>query len=168
MRTEDISERIGEIVEHLGYEYVGTEIVKEAGIQSVRVYAASEKGVFVEDCEKISEEISPFLDDFADRFDDNYLLEVSSPGLERPLFSLADYEKFVGSPVSIKLNVSRQKRRRLSGTILAVENGSVVFDCSGEHKTIPGEDILSGHLVYIEKKGQKKTFKTKGGKKKKK
>ncbi len=164
MNREKISSELKGLTERLGFEFVGVEIVHEAGTQVLRLYVDREGGVSLDDCEKISQEASTLLDGRDQDFDDNYLLEVSSPGIERPLFKLEDYCRFTGHAVSVKLREAFLGRRRVSAKIEGISQENVLLNCDGEALSIPFNSISSAHLVYIEEKGQKKTFKKKGGK----
>ncbi len=164
MNREKISAELKELTERLGFEFVGVELVHEAGTQVLRLYIDAESGVSLDDCEKVSRAADALLDDRDQDFDDNYLLEVSSPGIERPLFKLEDYRRFAGRAVSVKLREPFQGRRRLSVVIGEISGENVLLNCEGEVLSIPFSAISSAHLVYIEEKGQKKTFKKKGGK----
>jgi ribosome maturation factor RimP len=164
MNREKISDELRSLVESLGYQFVGVEFVKEAGTPVLRLYADSPSGIGVDDCEKISQQVSTLLDRMQNDFEDNYLLEVSSPGLERPLFSLDDYARFAGKTASVKLKTPVDGRRRMTAVITGVKGQTVLFSCDGTAVEVPGDAIASGHLLYIEQKGQKKTFEKRGGK----
>ncbi len=164
MNREKISAELKELAEELGFEYVGAEFVREAGTPVLRVYIDREGGVSLDDCEKVSQAAGTMLDARADDFDGNYLLEVSSPGIERPLFSPTDYERFTGRPVSVKLKKPVEGRRRVSAVIEGREGENILLNCGGEPIAVPFEQIGSAHLVYVEEKGQKKTFRKRGGK----
>ena len=98
------------------------------------------------------------LDRRSEEFHESYLLEVSSPGLERPLFSLEDYERFVGKEAAVKLKAPVEGRRRLTAPIAGTQDGAVIFAGDGAPLAIPFEAIAAGHLIYKEEKGQKITF----------
>ncbi|MDY4031576.1 MAG: ribosome maturation factor RimP [Pyramidobacter sp.] len=164
MDMEKISEQLKAFVESLGYEFVGAETVKEAGSQILRVYIDRDGGVGLDDCERCAKDISALLDTAADVFEDHYLLEVSSPGLERPLFKAEDYARFAGRSVSIRLRDVYEGRRRVTAVIEGIKDGAVLLDCGGEPLDLPLAKIQKAHLVYEEEKGQKKTFKKRGGK----
>ena len=165
MEFEKINAELQAIVEGFGYEFVGVEVVEEEGTQVLRLYADTAGGIKVEDCERISEAASTCLDAYESQFAETYLMEVSSPGIERPLFKPSDYERFVGKPASVRLKQPVDGRRRLSGSIAGVHDGIITFDCEGETVEIPFEKVASAHLLYIHEKGKKKTFEKKGGRK---
>lgn len=158
MDKERLKSELKKIVENAGYLFVGVETVKEEGVSVLRVFADSGEGIGVEDCEKISAQIGAMLDRRSEEFHESYLLEVSSPGLERPLFSLEDYERFVGKEAAVKLKAPVEGRRRLTAPISGTQDGAVIFAGDGAPLAIPFEAIAAGHLIYKEEKGQKITF----------
>ena len=165
MDLEKISEELKALTERLGFEYVGMEAVKEAGENILRLYADREGGISLDDCEKIAGEANAFLDEKADEIEGNYLFEVSSPGLDRPLFKLEDYARFVGRVANVRLKCACEGRKRFQATIEGVRDENVQFDSGGEPLDVPFAAIMSARLAYIEQKGQKKTFRKNGGKK---
>ena len=163
MNVDSISEGLKKLTEKLGFEFVGVELVREGGEQILRLYADGEGGMTLDGCERIAGEASAFLDEKADEIEGTYLLEVSSPGLERPLFKIEDYRRFCGRLVNIRLKNAFEGRKRFQATIKEVTDGTVSFDSDGELFDLPFERIMSAKLVYTEQKGQKKTFKKSGG-----
>ncbi len=161
MNREKISAELKMLTERLGFDFVGVEIVHSAGTQVLRLYIDNMGGVTLDDCEEVSQAVDVLLDDREQDFEDNYLLEVSSPGIERPLFRLEDYSRFTGRAVSVKLREPFRGRRRVSAMIDGISQENVLLDCEGEVLSIPLSAISSAHLVYVEEKGQKKTFKKK-------
>lgn len=108
-------------------ELVHTQIVGASNNLTVRVFIDKEGGVTHEDCVSVSRKIDEILD-AEDFIPDNYLLEVSSPGLERELYSLKDFEKFIGSLAKVKTNQPIEGQRNFRGRIVAVENDEIVFE----------------------------------------
>ena len=110
----------------MGFEFVGLEYGGQAGAGGLlRVYIDHTDGIDVDDCADVSHQLSGVLD-VEDPIKGNYILEVSSPGLDRPLFSKRDFERFAGSRVSIKLRVKLQERRRFEGILQGIREGQVV------------------------------------------
>lgn len=143
--------------EALGYECAGFEIVGENGMDILRLYLEMPGGIDTNDCETVSRDISEYLDTIEDELPERYYLEISSPGLERPLFTADDYKRFAGEEAKIHLKGGRV----LSGKIAGVsEDGNTVSLQSGK-ETLQAEldSVKRAHLVYIPKTGQKKTFK---------
>ena len=164
MDIAKISAHLQEIVEKLGFEFVGTELAREAGTRTLRLYADKEGGITLDDCEVIAKEADLYLDGIADDIEEQYLLEVSSPGLERPLFKIEDYARFAGRPANIRLAAPRDGKRRLAAVIVGTDGENVLFSCDGAELSVPFAAIQTGHLAYVEQKGQKKTFNRKKGK----
>ncbi len=108
------------IVIGLEYELVGIKYLPQGKHSLLRIYIDNyDKQITVDDCAKISHQISGALD-VEQLLSGQYQLEVSSPGLDRPLFSLADFLKFVGNEVQLKLSQPLDKQRNISGTIESV------------------------------------------------
>jgi len=150
--ADDMTEQLTPLVEDLGYELVGVEYVSNPKNRLVRVYidqpegvvrteddngnddgvvTLSDSGIDVDDCERVSREVSAWLD-VEDPISGEYSLEVSSPGVERPLFRRAHYERFLGERAEVQLvaplvdEASGQRQRVFKGTL-----ASVIDDASG-------------------------------------
>jgi len=112
------------VLQAMGYRLVRIKISGEAGC-TVQIMAERPDGsMHIEDCEAISRALSPALD-VADPIDRAYRLEISSPGIDRPLVRRSDFERFAGHLVKIEMAVARQGRKRFRGTLSGVEGGSV-------------------------------------------
>lgn len=144
-------------VEALGYKYVGAELVTESDMKILRLYADKRGGLELADSEVIAGEINELLDAHEVLLPRRYFLEVSSPGLERPLFTLGDYREFTGKEVSISL----KGQKRTAGVIKGVSEDGVVIivNVNGETQSVTFDDIRSGKLIYKPEAGEKKTFK---------
>jgi len=138
----------------LGYELLGFEQVQDAGGAVLRVYIDHENGIVVDDCGIVSRHISGLLD-VEDLVRGHYTLEVSSPGLDRPLFKLEHYKKFIGSKVKIKLSRMLDGRRKFKGELRGISDQGVIISLAGstghEEETqeidIPFNMIETGRLV---------------------
>lgn len=130
----------------LGYELVGVEFLSQGRHSLLRVYIDNPAGITVDDCEKASRQVSAVLD-VEDPIPGQYTLEVSSPGLDRPLFKAAHYERFVGSEVQLRLKFAVGGRRKFTGRLTGVREGSVVIDVAGEEMIFPLGDIERGQVV---------------------
>lgn len=143
--------QIRELVERatgaLGYELVGVEWVSHAkGRHLLRVYIDAEDGVNLTDCERVSHQVSGLLE-VEDPVAGDYALEVSSPGLDRPLFELAHFARFVGQTARVKLYAALDGRSNYKGAITAVEGDEVVLEVDGEPVRLPFGKIASARLV---------------------
>ena len=142
------------IVEGLGYECVGIEYHPHPQHGMLRIYIDSPQGILLEDCSKVSHQISGVLD-VEDPIDGNYQLEISSPGEDRPFFKLSQFEQFIGSTVSINLFQAVEKRRKVTGKIASVDNDIVLIEDGENLFKIPFQAMSKARLVpeYLIKKG---------------
>jgi ribosome maturation factor RimP len=124
--TETLRDRLDTLVSSMGYEFVGCELRKHNTGALLRLYIDAEKGVGVDDCSKVSRQVSAMLD-VEDPIQGHYTLEVSSPGLDRPLFELAHYQKFIGREVKVKLFAPLDGRRNFVGVLLRVEDDKITL-----------------------------------------
>ena len=120
-------------VQTLDYELVGVEFHGERANALLRVYIDSEQGITVEDCQRVSHQLSGVLE-VADPIDGPYTLEVSSPGIDRPLFEAGHFERFAGSDVRIQLRELLDGRRKLTGRLLGMRDGLVALVDSEERE----------------------------------
>ena len=133
-------------VEACGFELWGLEFFPQAKRSVLRIYIDSPEGVTVEGCSKVSHQASGILD-VEDPIAGEYMLEVSSPGWDRPLFMLAHYQRFVGSEVSLRLVAPINGRRRFKGAITAVADNVVELLVEGQAIKIPFSQIDKANLV---------------------
>lgn len=142
------------IVEGLGYECVGIEFNSHPKHGLLRVYIDSENGVLLDDCTKVSHQLSGMLD-VEEPILDNYDLEVSSPGTERPFFKLNQFEKFIGSPVTVNLFKPINKQRKITGQIEKVEGDVITIYQADQSIEIPFQAMSKARLApeYLIKKG---------------
>jgi ribosome maturation factor RimP len=133
-------------VESLGYELVGIEYQRGGRRGLLRIYIDAEAGVTVEDCERVSYQVSGVLD-VEDPIPDGYTLEVSSPGLDRPLFSPRDYERFRGAAVRVRTRMAVEGRKNFSGTLEGHRDGSLVLSDEDGERLLPFEAIASTRLI---------------------
>ncbi len=129
----------------MGYEFVGVEYVGEAGRNTLRIYIDTATGVTLEDCESVSHQISGLLD-VEDPVGGAYDLEVSSPGMARPLFRIEDYERFAGELAKIRLAIPEDGRRNFKGKLIGVESGYVVIEVDGQIFKLRFEQIERARL----------------------
>jgi ribosome maturation factor RimP len=134
------------VVEDLGYEFVGLEHSSNPKNPALVLYIDQPDGIAVEDCEKVSREVAALLD-VEDPIPGNYVLEVSSPGLDRPLFTLAHFDQFQGSVVQVTLFAPASGRRRFKGQILGTTDGQVRIEQDGTEVTLDFGNIAKARLV---------------------
>ena len=147
MTNDELSQLLEPAIADLGLELVGIEFSPNAGGSLLRVYIdEAERGVTIDDCERASREISALLD-VNDPVAGRYTLEVSSPGLERPLFTPGHFERFRGEQVKISVNLPLDGRRRFQGRIDAVDDERVTIDQDGKPVAIAHANIAKARLV---------------------
>ena len=135
------------VIEAMGYELVGVEYQLNGSYGTLRVFIDREQGVSLDDCAAISQQVSAILD-VEDPIQQAYDLEISSPGLDRPLFKLADYQRFSGQTVKIKLTTGINGRRNFKGALLGISDASeVLVEVDGMEFALPFGDIAKANLV---------------------
>ena len=143
---------IEKIVVDLGYECVNVALVTEDGRSVLKVMIDSIGGINVGDCEMVSKEINRRLDapdlTTGAEFIDRYYLEVSSPGLERPLFTPADYERFKGKEARIRTGEPIDGRKTHVGFIAASDDTSVTIDTEQGARILRFADITRANLIF--------------------
>ncbi len=129
-----------------GYELVGLEFVRAGEHSTLRIYIDHENGITVDACAEVSHQVSAVLD-VEDPITVAYNLEVSSPGLERPLFKAAHYEQFIGHEVSMVLKMAVANRRKWKGIIHAVEGETVNVIADGQEEYFALSNIAKANLI---------------------
>ncbi len=147
----DVRDRLREIlrsgVEALGFELVEAELVGGGHSPTLRVYIDSPQGITVQDCADVSRQISAILD-VEDPIPGSYVLEVSSPGLDRPLVTPEDFRKRLGETVKVKLRRPLESgRRNLSGQLLEATATGVVVEVDNEKFELAFDLIERARLV---------------------
>ena len=133
-------------VQALGYEVVELEFHSQGRGGLLRVYIDREGGVTVDDCEKVSRQVSAVLD-VEDPIPGAYTLEVSSPGLDRPLRKEADFVRFAGERAKLELLLPKDGRKRYTGTLKGCEAGEVSIEVDGVVHRLPLGDIAKARLI---------------------
>lgn len=145
--TQDkLSDLIAPVVEALGCELWGLEYLTQGRHATLRIFIEKESGVGLEDCEKVSRQVSSVMD-VEDPIASQYTLEVSSPGMDRLLFNLDHYKRSIGEKVSIKLSRKFEERKKLQGVIVGVEDDEVVLQVEDEEYLLPVELIERAHII---------------------
>ena len=149
MDTQALAQRFTEVLADLGLECLGVEFTPSHGQSTLRIYldlldkSATEDGerreIGIEDCETASRELSALLD-VEDPVPGHYVLEVSSPGIDRPLFTAVQFAKASGQEVKLLLKAPLEGRRRLRGKLISVEGEHIVLEAEG--KTFEFEHAL--------------------------
>lgn len=139
------------VITTMGYELVGIEYHAGRGDGLLRVYIDNEAGISLDDCQQVSHQVSGLLD-VEDPIPGNYTLEVSSPGLDRPLFNVEHYRRFSGHQVRLSLihplaNGPKNSKRKLTGLLKGLHNNELVVEVDGTEYSIPLDAIDKARLV---------------------
>ena len=144
-KTEEI---LLPIVEEYGFELVDVEYVKEGGTWYLRTYIDKEGGISIDDCEKVSRRLSDILDE-KDYIDDTYIMEVSSPGLGRPLKKEKDFKRSLGKEVDIRTYRMIDKQKEFTGILKDYDKDTVTIELENETlKTFEKVDIALIRLAF--------------------
>lgn len=147
----DIAARVRDlirgVVESEGLELVHVEFEGRGASSILRVYIDRPGGVTISDCALVSRRAGVLLD-VEDIIPGKYVLEVSSPGIERPLFVPEDYSRFSGREIRLTTIDKIDNRRKFRGIIEDFSNEVLSLDCEGKTFTIPFNNIKKANLVY--------------------
>ena len=145
-KLEQLQALLAPVVEALGYECWGIEFISQGKHSVLRIYIDHANGIFVDDCEKVSRQVSGVLD-VEDPVSSEYTLEVSSPGMDRPLFTLEQYAKHVGEQVKIRLRGPFEGRRNFQGLLRGVEEQDVVVQVDNHEYLLPIDLIDKANII---------------------
>ena len=138
--TDKVAQFARPVVEEHGCSLWDVEYVREGSERFLRLYIDKDGGVDITDCEKISRAVDPILDE-EDPIAESYHFEVCSAGLERALKRPGDFERFMGSPIMIKLYRPRNGLKELPGVLRGYEDGRVTAECGKETITFEKSEI---------------------------
>ncbi|MBM7333143.1 ribosome maturation factor RimP [Alcanivorax marinus] len=143
-RTEQLKELLAPLVEDLGYTLWGIQYLQGRGAV-LRLFIDHEDGITVDDCARVSNEVSGLLD-VEDPIPGEYNLEVSSPGLDRPLFELSQFDRYQGEDVQLTLLAPVAGKRKLTATLVAVDGDTLVVTLDGDTLRIPYSQVDRARL----------------------
>lgn len=133
-------------VEETGKELLGLEFISAGNNSILRLFIDHEDGINVDDCAEVSRQVSAILD-VEDPISSEYNLEVSSPGVDRPLFDLEHYQAVIGETIDVKLAMPLNGRRKFKGTLESIENDTLYVVVDGESYPLIFGNIDKGNLV---------------------
>ena len=134
------------VVNALDYELLTVEYSASGNKSLLRVYIDSPEGINVDDCATVSREVSAILD-VHDPISGKYLLEVSSPGSDRPLVKRAHFEKVVGERIKVKMKLPVMGRQRFTGKLQELDGSALVLEVDNETYDLPLEDVEKANLA---------------------
>ena len=146
MKSVKLNTLIQPIVEQLGYELWGHQYFQQGKYSTLRIYIESPTGVTVDDCQRVSAQVGAVLD-VENPITGQYSLEVSSPGLDRALFTRAHYERFIGQRIQLRLHLPIENRRNFTGTLLTVVDNSITMNVDGIEYQLSIDAIEKANVV---------------------
>ncbi len=144
--SDKIWQCVEPVVTSLGYDFVGAEYGQGDNGMTLRIYIDKEGGILLDDCAAVSHQLSAVLD-VEEPIQTKYVLEVSSPGIDRPLFKLNDFIRFVGQRIKVRSYALILGRRNFSGLLKSVENDEIFIDVDGEVFAIPISSVEQAKLL---------------------
>lgn len=145
--VQQLQELIEPAVAGLGYELWGVQLLSQGRFTTLRIFIDSPMGINVDDCAKVSHQVSGILD-VEDPIQNHYTLEVSSPGIDRPLFTLEQFRRYIGEEVAVRLRIPFEGRRKFAGLLTAVEADDIVVRIDDEEYLLPFESIERANIVF--------------------
>ncbi len=131
----------------MGCELWGLELQAGGKTKLLRIYIdRAEEGVGIEDCERVSRQSSAVLD-VEDVINGEYILEVSSPGMDRPLYELSQYEQYIGEDISLRLRFPYEGRRNFKGRLTGVDGDEIIVVATDHEFLFPVEGIEKANVV---------------------
>tara|TARA_R110000772_G_scaffold189085_5_gene300144 strand:- start:7303 stop:7761 length:459 start_codon:yes stop_codon:yes gene_type:complete len=143
---QKLTEMLTAPVEALGFEMVGIEFVRAGVHSTMRVYIDHPDGISVDHCAEVSHQVSAVLD-VEDPINTEYNLEVSSPGMERPLFKLQHYIDSIGEVVTLRLKMPMGDRRNFKGKLLSESDGMLTVQVDNQEFVLAFANIEKGNVV---------------------
>ena len=145
MDTEYIKEVIEKDIERLGCKVWGLELFGRHSNQTLRIYIDNKDGISVEDCEKVSKHVSKVLDTEND-FSEKYMLEISSPGLDRKFFYKEQYQDFINESIRVTF-FDNDNKKTIKGNLKEVDDISIKLEIKEEIHEIPFSSIIQANLL---------------------
>lgn len=130
-----LQDQLAKLIPAMGYDFVGCELLRQGRVSVLRIYIDNEQGITLTDCTKVSHQVSAMLD-VEDPIQGKYHLEVSSPGLDRPLFSVAQYKKFIGSRIKVRMYNPLNNQRNFVGILQQVDETNHIHLLTDTEKVI--------------------------------
>ncbi len=145
-KTERLNDIVAPAVEAVGFEFLGLEYIAAGKHSILRLYIDSPNGINVDDCATVSRQVSAVMD-VEDPISNEYRLEVSSPGTDRPLFTAEQFAAFIGEDAQIKLYGAIDGRRNFRGEIKAVNEEKIEIEVDGETISFVIEQVEKANII---------------------
>ncbi len=143
---QKLTDMLRPAVAETGKELLGVEFVSAGNNSVLRLFIDHENGIDVDDCAEVSRQVGAILD-VEDPISSEYNLEVSSPGVDKPLFELAHYQAVVGETINVKLSMPLNGRRKFKGNLVAIENDTLIVDVDGLDYELVLNNVDKANLV---------------------
>ena len=143
----DVNRIIEPVLDEMGFELVDIEYLSEHGRWVLRIYVDGEGGITLDDCARVSNEIGDLID-VNDIFEHEYVLEVSSPGLNRPLKKVKDFIWATGKKVTLKTVSPVNGRRKFTGILKSFNEGALAIQTDNDLFSLPLKNVEKANLVY--------------------
>ena len=143
---QNLQEMLQDAVEDLGCELCGIECQRVGRFMTVRLFIDKDGGVTVDDCADVSRQVSAILD-VEDPIADKYNLEVSSPGLDRPLFTLPQFERYIGQDIAVHLRIPVMERRKWQGKLERIEKDMITLIVGDQEQILVFGNIQKANIV---------------------
>jgi ribosome maturation factor RimP len=144
--VKEVWETLEKPLADAGYALIEVEFGRQGGSSVLRLFIDSPEGITLDDCQAATNLVNPILDE-EDLIPDQYMLEMSSPGIDRPLRRAEDFEQFAGEEVKIQTNVPVEGRSRFKGKLGPLEDGMVSIECDGREYQIHVENLKKARLA---------------------
>jgi ribosome maturation factor RimP len=145
--TKQVSDLIEPILDEIGFELIDVEYLSEQGRWVLRIYIDKEGGITVDDCATVSRELGDLID-IKNIIEHVYVLEVSSPGLNRPLKKETDFIRVIGKKIKIKTKTPIEERRNFMGCLKDYKEHTIFIETEGGLITLAWSDVEKANLVY--------------------
>lgn len=142
---DKIQALLGPTIESMGYVLWGCDYLAQGQHSLLRIYIDKKEGIGIEDCERVSRQVSALLD-VDDPISGHYSLEVSSPGMPRPLFRREQYQDYIGQDVQLKLLTPIAGKRKFTGALVSVGEEVIVVDLGENLQEVPFSNIVKAYL----------------------
>jgi len=143
---QKLTDMLRPAVEETGKELLGVEFISAGNNSVLRLFIDHENGIDVDDCAEVSRQVGAILD-VEDPISSEYNLEVSSPGVDRPLFELSHFRQVVGETINVKLSMPLNGRRKFKGILAAIENDTLIIEVDGIDYELTINNVDKANLV---------------------
>jgi ribosome maturation factor RimP len=143
---QKLTELLRPAVEETGKQLLGIEYISAGNNSVLRLFIDHENGINVDDCAEVSRQVGAVLD-VEDPISSEYNLEVSSPGVDRPLFELAHFQEVIGETINVKLSMPLNGRRKFKGPLIGIENNTLIVEVDSIDYELVISNVDKANLV---------------------